>query len=62
MLQDENHAFVQVFITRDFPGTPLAIAIEPMTAPPNAFNTGEGLRWVEPGETWTLGWGIQYQR
>ena len=28
------------------------IAIEPITANVNAFNTGEGLRTLEPGETW----------
>ena len=29
------------------------IAIEPITANVNAFNTGEGLRVLEPGETWS---------
>ena len=32
-----------------------------MTAPANAFNSGEGLRWLAPGETWHLSWGIRYQ-
>jgi aldose 1-epimerase len=66
--QDADFGFVQVFTTRIFPrdvglespvlGT--AIAVEPMTAPPNAFNTGQGLRWLGPGETWSLSWGIRY--
>ncbi|MDO7883673.1 aldose 1-epimerase family protein [Antiquaquibacter soli] len=60
LLQDANHPYVQVFITREFPGVGTAIAIEPMTAPPNAFNTGLGVRWLEPGETWSVEWGIQY--
>jgi aldose 1-epimerase len=63
LLQDDNHRYVQVFTTRSFPkkgGLGLAVAVEPMTAPPNAFNTGIGLRWVEPGDSWTVGWGIQY--
>lgn len=63
LLQDENHPYVQVFTTRHFPkngGSGLAVAIEPMTAPANAFNTGLGLHWVEPGDTWTVAWGIQY--
>jgi aldose 1-epimerase len=60
LLQDEAHGYLQVFTTRDFPGRGLAIAIEPMTAPPNAFNSGLGLRWLEPDETWTVGWGIGY--
>lgn len=63
LLQDRWHPFVQVFTTPIFPkdgGLGLAVAIEPMTAPPNAFNTGQSLHWVEPGETWTVGWGIRY--
>ena len=60
---DSSFGFVQVFVTRVFPcddGVTTAIAIEPMTAPANAFNTGIGLRWLEPGETWTLSWGIRH--
>lgn len=63
--QDENHGWIQVFTTREFPtpsGPRLAVAIEPMTAPVNALNSGIDLRWVEPGETWTVSWGIQYVR
>lgn len=49
---------LQVFTTDRYPGHPLAVAIEPMTAPANALNSGEGLRWLAPGETWELRWGI----
>lgn len=49
---------LQVFTTDRYPGSELAVAIEPMTAPANAFNTGENLRWLEPGERWTLRWGV----
>lgn len=35
-----------------------AVAIEPQTAAVDAFNTGEGLRWLQPGEGWTLSWGV----
>ena len=35
-----------------------AVAIEPMTAPADALNSGVGLRRLNPGETWTLEWGI----
>jgi aldose 1-epimerase len=62
LLQDANHGWIQVFTTRDFPGTSLAVAIEPMTAPVNAFNSGIDVHWVEPGETWSVGWGIHYSR
>lgn len=61
--QDENHGYSQVFTTRSFPkdgGLGLAVAVEPMTAPPDALNSGLGLTWLEPGETWSVEWGIQY--
>ncbi len=61
--QDENFPYVQVFTTDKFPrGTEhvTAIAIEPMTAPANAFNSGQSLRWLNPGETWQASWGIRY--
>ena len=63
--QDESCRFVQVFTTRKFPkdgGKGLAVAIEPMTAAPNAFNTGEGLKWLEPDERWDVSWGIRFTR
>jgi aldose 1-epimerase len=55
---EETFRFLQVF-TRDAltPNRP-AIAIEPMTCAPNAFNTGAGLIILEPGGTWTGSWGI----
>jgi aldose 1-epimerase len=56
--QDENCAFVHVFVTDTFPGRSKAVAIEPMTGPANAFNSGMGLRWLEPGESFTMRWGI----
>jgi aldose 1-epimerase len=65
LIQDESHGWIQVFTTWDFPGAngpTLAVAIEPMTAPVNAFNSGIDLHWLEPGETWTVRWGIQYHR
>ena len=61
--QDENFPYVQVFTTRIFPrgsGVVTAIAIEPMTAPANAFNSGQSLKWLNPGETWQATWGIRY--
>ena len=49
-----------------FTGDPLgpdrrrkALAVEPMTCPPNAFVTGEDLLVLEPGEDITHSWGIQ---
>lgn len=49
---------LQVFTTDRYPDQDVAVAIEPMTAPANAFDTGEDLRWLDPGERWTLAWGL----
>jgi aldose 1-epimerase len=62
LLQDAEHKYLQAFITRIFPGAGTAIAVEPMTAPAGAFNTGLGLKWLQPAESWSVGWGIQYSR
>lgn len=35
------------------------VALEPMTCPPNAFQTGEDVRRIEPGDEVTVTWGIQ---
>jgi aldose 1-epimerase len=35
------------------------LAIEPMTCPPQAFGTGEGLIRLEPGATFAGTWGIR---
>ena len=59
---DPAFAYVQLFTHRSFATKEkgdVALAIEPMTAPANALNTGTGLRWLEPEETWTLSWGIR---
>ncbi|MEO3939666.1 aldose 1-epimerase family protein [Paenarthrobacter nicotinovorans] len=56
--QDETCPYVHVFVTDTFPGRSKAVAIEPMTGPANAFNSGDGLRWLDPGEAFTMAWGI----
>jgi aldose 1-epimerase len=56
--QDESCPYVHVFVTTQFPGRAKAVAIEPMTGPANAFNSGEGLRWLAPGEQFSMTWGI----
>ena len=56
--QDAVCGYVHVFVTTNFPGRTKAVAIEPMTGPANAFNSGEGLRWLGPGERFTMAWGI----
>jgi aldose 1-epimerase len=56
--QDQSCSYVHVFVTTEFPGRARAVAIEPMTGPANAFNSGDGLRWLQPGESFSMGWGI----
>ena len=48
-----------------FTGDPLpdvhrrfSLAVEPMTCPPNAFRTGDGLIRLEPGSSFTGTWGV----
>lgn len=36
-----------------------ALALEPMTAPPNALASGEGIRTVQPGASFAAAWGIE---
>ena len=63
MWADDEFDYVQVFTSREFPGEDgdVAIAVEPMTAPAEAFNSGRGLRWLAPGEEWQLTWGIRFE-
>lgn len=57
--QGEGFDYVQAFTTDRYPGQPLVVAVEPMTAPAEAFNSGRGLRHLAPGELWELHWGIR---
>ncbi|HJV08385.1 MAG TPA: aldose 1-epimerase family protein [Acidimicrobiales bacterium] len=57
---DESHQYVMLFT-----GDTLApdrrrrsLAVEPMTCAPNAFVSGDGLRVLDPEESWTTTWGI----
>jgi aldose 1-epimerase len=57
----EGYRWLQVF-TGDSLGPDRrrkAVAIEPMTCPPNAFVTGEDLVVLEPGQSVTHTWGIR---
>jgi len=58
--QGEGFDFVQVYTNHTYPGHDLTVAIEPMTAPADAFNSGLGVRRLASGETWTLSWGIEF--
>jgi aldose 1-epimerase len=56
---DENFPYWQVFTTEHYPGQSKAVAIEPMTAPTDAFNSDQDLKWLAPGETWEASWGVR---
>ncbi|PVZ13224.1 aldose 1-epimerase family protein [Actinomycetospora cinnamomea] len=51
--------WVQVFTPDDLAGRGPAVAVEPMTCPPDALNSGTDLHVLAPGETWTVRWGIR---
>jgi aldose 1-epimerase len=56
---DEHHRWLQVY-TGDDTGTPRAsVAVEPMTAPPDAFRSGEDLVLLGPGQSFAATWGIR---
>ena len=56
---EPDFGWVQVFSTTGFPGTGSAIAVEPMTCPTDALNSGIDLRELEPGQTWSGSWGLR---
>jgi aldose 1-epimerase len=56
--QDENFRYTHVFVSRKFPGRRIAVALEPQTGPANAFNSGQDLGWLDPGQETSLEWGI----
>jgi aldose 1-epimerase len=65
MWLDSQFRWLQTFTPRDFPrgaSTGLALALEPMSAPADALNSGEGLSWLEPGASWHGSWGVRYTR
>jgi aldose 1-epimerase len=59
---DEGFRWLEVF-TGDVVPEPerrrRGLGVEPMTAPPNAFVTGEGVLRLEPGDTCTHRWGVR---
>jgi aldose 1-epimerase len=56
---DEAWPWQQLF-TGDLPDIRRrGLAVEPMTCPPQAFRTGEGVIRLEPGDRWGGEWGIE---
>jgi aldose 1-epimerase len=55
---DDRWPWLQIF-TGDLPDVQRrGLAVEPMTCPPQAFATGEGVIRLAPGERWSGEWGI----
>jgi len=51
--------WAQVFTPDDLVGRGRAVAIEPMTCPADALNTGTDLIELEPATSWSGSWGIR---
>jgi aldose 1-epimerase len=58
---DERYAFLEVYTGDGLRGSRRrgALAVEPMTCAPNAFQSGEGLTRLEPGERIEATWGVR---
>ena len=58
---DASHQYVMAFTGDALPEADRrrSIAIEPMTCAPDAFNSGDGLRVLSPGETLVTRWGLR---
>jgi aldose 1-epimerase len=59
---DEAYGYVMAFTgdtLADAPRRRRALGVEPMTAAPNAFQSGEGLRVLDPGQSFVSNWGIE---
>lgn len=50
--------WIQLFTPEALGDHPASVAIEPMSCPANAFNSGDGLVVLAPGDRWTGSWGI----
>ncbi|QNE35570.1 aldose epimerase family protein [Leifsonia shinshuensis] len=62
---DDRFRWAQVYVTDELPGLPAggaAVALEPMTAPPDALNSGTDLHWLPPSSRWVLDWGVDRAR
>ncbi|MDR7279614.1 aldose 1-epimerase family protein [Catenuloplanes atrovinosus] len=57
---DDSFGWWQVFTSDTLSGDRYrkAVAIEPMTCPPDAFRSGRGLIVLDPGDAWRGVWGI----
>jgi aldose 1-epimerase len=57
---DESYPYLQLFTGDPLPDVARrSLAVEPMTCPPNAFQTGESLIVLAPEESTTSNWGLE---
>jgi aldose 1-epimerase len=58
---DQGFRYVEIFTGDTLPEAQrrCGLGVEPMTCPPNAYQTGEALLVLEPGEEVTTTWGIR---
>ncbi|MDP9497591.1 MAG: aldose 1-epimerase family protein [Actinomycetota bacterium] len=59
---DENYPYLELFTGDSVPETQRrrrGLGIEPMTAPPNAFQSGTDVQRLEPGEKTSASWGLR---
>jgi aldose 1-epimerase len=59
MWLDTAFPYIQAYTAAGFAPGEDAIAVEPMSCAPDAFNTGDGLVTLQPGETWSGSWGVR---
>lgn len=56
---DGSYPYLMLYSGDDRPDVARrSLAVEPMTCPPNAFRSGEGVVVLEPAETFTGNWGL----
>ncbi|MFN2518898.1 MAG: aldose 1-epimerase family protein [Jatrophihabitantaceae bacterium] len=56
---DEAFGFLQIFTPDAVAGGQPGVAVEPMSCPADAFNSGTGLVVLAPEDSWAGSWGIQ---
>jgi galactose mutarotase-like enzyme len=57
---DDSYGYLMLFTGDPLPDVKRrSLAVEPMTCPPNAFQSGEGLIRLDPGRSFTSTWGIK---
>lgn len=59
---DPAFRWVHVYTPDDYPGRGRAVAVEPMTCPPDALNSGTDLIALAPGGRWSGRWGLSPRR